>query len=135
MNSGAPIASRLLVLLQPYAPVAGNAGGRPPDRATLRAGLNDLMRHYRLMLWLAVGLATAVFVGEAGVAIAYVDKPGVLKAIGAAAGVTVAGSIETIRRLARDLAQTNLVVVLCGELDSESLRPVLAALVRRMNAR
>jgi hypothetical protein len=87
------------------------------------------------MLWLAAGMAAVVFLVEVGVALTFLAHPEVVKVVAGAMGVTVAGAIETIRRLARDLAQTNLLVVLCGELDTESLRPVVAALARRINAR
>jgi hypothetical protein len=76
-----------------------------------------------IALAFAVSLSILVF---------WVDTPASAAALFGATGVTVGGAIEYMRRLGRDIAQTNLLVILCGELDDTSVATVTNALVGKL---
>jgi hypothetical protein len=115
-----------------YAGPAGLLGGQPIDRELLRASLKSLVKHFRMVMWLATGMVLLLYLVGLGLALNYIDRPKILVGIGGAMGLTFAGAIETVRRIGREMAQTNLLVALSGELDADALKPIITALARKL---
>jgi hypothetical protein len=126
------MSNHLKKLLLAYAGPAGLLGGQPIDRELLRASLESLVKHFRMMMWLATGMVLLVYLVELGLALKYIDRPKILAGIGGAMGLTIAGAIETVRRIGREMAHTNLLVALSGELDADALKPIITALARKL---
>jgi hypothetical protein len=84
------------------------------------------------MLWLAIAMAATLFVAEFVIAVINVGNPKLVAGMAGAMGLTGAGAIDVVRRIAREMAQTHLLVVLAGTLDAEPLKPVIAALARKL---
>jgi hypothetical protein len=123
---------RLKSLLKGYAGPAGTLGGSETDRKALHEALNNLLRNSRRMLWLAAGMATAIFVAEFVLIVLNIGDRAFVAGIAGAMGLTAAGAIDIVRRIAREMAQTHLLIALSGTLDAEALKPVIAALVRKL---
>lgn len=123
---------RLRRVLDEFVAPPGALGSSPIDRPALRTALAGVTRHLQLMLWIALGMTVLVFLVELGIVFAFIPDQSVLVGVGGAMGLTVAGSIETVRRIARDLAHTNFLIVMAGELDTDALKPVIEALARKI---
>jgi hypothetical protein len=130
--TGGRMGERLKKLLLAHAGPVGLLGGGPVDRERLLGSLRDLGRHYRSMMWLASGMVLLTFLVELGLVLKYVNQPKALAGIAGGMGLTVAGAIETIRRIGREMVHTNLLVVLAGELDVDALKPIITTLVRKL---
>jgi hypothetical protein len=106
--------------------------GRIRDPDALRRELKKLLTHLRAMFWVAAAMIVAVFVVELAVGVTHLESPAILAGVAGAMGLTVAGAIEAMRRVAREMAQVNLLVILSAELDSEALAPIVNALVGKL---
>lgn len=126
--------TKLLAVLKQYwvpADVLGQQGGiHQPEM--LRGDLERLLAHLRAMLWGAVVIIAVVFVVEIVVGLMHLQSPEVLAGVAGAMGLTGTGAIEAIRRIAREMAQVNLLVVLASQLDGEALAHVVNALVIKL---
>jgi hypothetical protein len=129
---GEQLSDRLRSLLKGYAGPSGTLGGGETDRAGLHEALDSLLKNSRAMLWLAVAMAVLLFVAEFIVALLNIDNTKLVAGMAGAMGLTGAGAIDVVRRIAREMAQTHLLIVLCNTLDAEALKPVVAALARKL---
>jgi hypothetical protein len=126
------MSERLKGILRRYVGPAGALGSGDIDRTSLQESLKNLMGQTQRMLWLAVLMATVIFIVEIIIAFLNAGSPGIVAGVAGAMGLTAAGSIEVVRRIAHDIAQINLVIILAGTLDSEALKPIVAALVNKL---
>jgi hypothetical protein len=115
-----------------FATPAGAGGTRPIDRDAFRHALQGLLGHYRTMMWGAFAMTTVVFFVEFAIGLVYVREPSVLAGTAGAMGLTVAGSIGVVRSIAKEFAQVGILVALAGELDRETLKPIINALAKKL---
>jgi len=126
------MSDRVRSLLKGYAGPTGTLGGGETDRKALHKALDGLLENSRAMLWLAVAMAAVLFAAEFIVALLNIDNSKLVAGMAGAMGLTGAGAIDVVRRIAREMAQTHLLIVLSGTLDAEALKPVISALARKM---
>lgn len=115
-------------VIKPYGTPSTVLASKTVDREALRADLLALQSHVRRILWIAVGMTLTLFLFELVVAARYVESPGVLAGIAGAVGLTLAGGIESMRRLATEMARVNLLVGLSGALTAEHLSSLVNTL-------
>jgi hypothetical protein len=122
-------------ILRKYSVPPQVLGTRTVDRDALRAELTRLQVHLRAMAWIAAAMIAIVFIVEIVIAAVYVQSPGVLAGVAGAMGVTIAGAIEAMRRLVRETAQVNLVVIFASELSSDQLVDIINMLAGKLERR
>jgi hypothetical protein len=121
------------ILRQHYIPDEALGGeGRVKNKEALHQELSRLLAHLRAMFWAAAAMIVVVFIVELAIGVMHLDSVAVLAGVTGAMGLTIAGAIEAMRRVAREMAQANLLVILSAELDSEALAPIVNALVRKL---
>jgi hypothetical protein len=113
-------------------PSALGGEGTIRDPGALRAELKNLLAHLRAMFWTAAAMIAVVFVVELVVGATHLDSPTVLSGVAGAVGLTAAGAIGAMQRVAREMAQVNLMVILCGELDGDALASTVNALLGKL---
>jgi hypothetical protein len=92
------------------------------------ADLNALSVNLRRMYWVTAAMIAAVFVVELILAVLYVKQPEILIGIGGAVGLTIAGGIGRMSSLAREMAETTLMVLLSERLTPERLDSIVETL-------
>src|SRR3989442_630054 len=102
--------SKLDQILRHHQTVPQALGAGTVDRDKLHRELLDLQIHLRRLSWITAVMIAVVFAFEIVVAVKYLESPVVLSTIAAAMGITVTGAIAAMQRLARQSAQSNLVV-------------------------
>jgi hypothetical protein len=126
------MSGRLRNVLKEFAGPTGTLGGADTNRKALQNALDGLIRNSRAMLWIAVAMATLLFLAELVVALVKIDDAKIVAGMAGAMGLTGAGAIEAVRRISREMAQTHLLILLSGTLDAEALKPVITALARKL---
>jgi hypothetical protein len=112
--------------------VPASALGGNINRDALHLELSKLQRHLRNMSVAAAAMTGAVFVIEIVLVIIYVNSPAVVVSVAAAMGLTVAGAIGVMRRLATETAQVTLLVILSGTMTADKIASVVGALVKKL---
>jgi hypothetical protein len=131
------MASPLYQVLTAFAPNRIGLGDNF-DPMGLQRALNALGLSLRRMYWLTATMVGLVFAVEITVALFYLHEPSVLMGLAAAIGVTIWGAVDRMGRLAHEMAETNLLVILGDKLTPEMLGRIVQALVdglRRDKAR
>jgi hypothetical protein len=123
--------SRLGDILVRYAPNRIGQGDNF-DAEGLKLSLTQLLRDLRWIYAANASMIGLVFVIEVIIAIVYIKEPAVLTGIGVAIGATIAGGIERMSRLAREMAQTSLLVILSERLSQERVEKIVETLVERL---
>jgi hypothetical protein len=124
--------SRLYETLRPFYRPPDALGGDQVDRQALRAALLRLATDLRRLFWVRAAMICVVFIIEIVIGAVYLESPGVLSGIAGAFGLTAAGGIKAMQSVSRDMAEANLLVVLAGELDAETLGHIVDALVTKL---
>src|SRR5690349_7982975 len=99
--------SRLSDVLVRYTPNRIGAGDNF-DAEGLKQALTVVLSDLRRVYAAVAVMIAVVFVVEVVIAVMYVHEPKVLIGIAGAVGLTIAGGIDRMSRLAREMAQTNL---------------------------
>jgi drug/metabolite transporter (DMT)-like permease len=112
--------------------------------ATNRGGLGDnfdplgLTNELRLLsdrlqriYWMTAIMIIVVYCLLIVVGAIYFREPAVLAGIAAAVGVTVWGAVDRMSRLAREMAETNLLVLVSASLSPESLDRLVQKLLEK----
>ncbi|MDB5579586.1 MAG: hypothetical protein JWR80_4762 [Bradyrhizobium sp.] len=102
------------------------------DPEEFRKSLARLVRDLRWVYAANALMIGVVFVVEAVVAIVYIKEPAVLTGIAIAVGATIAGGIERMSRLAKEMAETSLLVILSEKLPQERIEKIVEILVERL---
>jgi hypothetical protein len=121
---------RLLAILSKYAsnPIALGAAFQAKQ---LREELLSSLTNLRRMYWIAAGMIAAVFALELAVAAFNFGNPMILSGIAAAIGVTIWGAVDRMSRLAREMAETGLLVTLGSGLSQEAVERVVKQLLTK----
>lgn len=79
--------------------------------------------------------ALALVAGAGYATFHYLGDPRTLKLIGAATGVTVAGAVETLRRVAREWGRVDLLLMWLKNADDDSAAGIIRDLTAAMSDR
>jgi hypothetical protein len=120
--------SRLYDVLTKHAPNRLGLGDNF-DPIGLRQDLGGVIIDLRRMYWMTAVMIAVVFLVEIALVLRYHEDPPILAAVGAAIGVTIWGSVDRMGRLAREMAQTNLVVILSERLTSDMVERTVQSLL------
>lgn len=126
--------TRLYQTLRPFYRPSDVLGAEPVDRPALRAALLRLAADLRRLFWARAAMISVIFIIEIAVGVVFLRSPEVLAAVVGAFGLTAAGGIKAMQSVSRDMAEANLLVLLAAELDTESLRHIVDALVGKLIA-
>jgi hypothetical protein len=126
--------SRLYDTLRPFYRPPDALGGEPADRQALRAALLRLAANLRALFWVRAAMIGIVFIIEIVIGAVYFRSPIVLSAVAGALGVTVAGAIKAMQGVSSDMAEANLLILLVGELDVESIGRIVDALITKLTS-
>lgn len=126
--------SRLSDTLRPFYRPPEVLGGEPVDRQELRAALLRLAADLRGLFWARAAMIGVVFIIEVVIGAVYLGSPIVLSGVAGALGLTVAGAIKAMQSVSHDMAEANLLVLLAGELDVESLGRIVDVLVAKLTS-
>jgi hypothetical protein len=122
------MSARLNAILAKYQ--ANRSGlGDNFDPVGLKTELQAFSTSLRRMYWTTAVMIIIVFCLEVIVGVIYLREPAILAGIAAVVGVTIWGAVDRMSRLAREMAETNLLVVLSGGLSPESLDRVVQKLL------
>jgi hypothetical protein len=99
------------------------------DPIAFQRDLGSVAADVRRMYWMTAIMIASVFCIEVAVGLFYHNQPFVLGGIAAAIGVTIWGAVDRMGRLAREMAQTNLVLILSERLTSEMIARTVQTLL------
>ena len=119
-------------ILRRHVPHLDTFGGPLPG--DLSADLALLSKRLWFLTCVTVAMIVAIFVVEIAVAILYLHEPAVLAGVGGAVGLTIAGAIDRMTRVARELGQTTLLISLSGRLVPEQMEKVVSVLVEQLDS-
>jgi hypothetical protein len=122
------MASRLYEVLTEHAPNRLGLGD-DFDPIGFRQDLGGVIVDLRRMYWMTAMMIVVVFCVEIAVGLFYREDPTILAAIAAAVGVTVWGAVDRMGRLTREMAQTNLTVILSERLAPEMVERIVQSLL------
>jgi hypothetical protein len=127
------MSSRLDAVLKRHSAPSTVLGGKGIDREALREELSKLRVQVGRMMWIATIMVIVVFIIDVVLAVKYVIEPTLLTGAGTAVGgLTVGGTIAWMRRLARETAQTSLLIILSVELSAETMATTVRSLVGKL---
>ena len=120
------------VLERHVVPAEVLASDKTIEVEALRADLSDLRNRLMQFFWIAAGMIVIVFALGIFLILRSLDSPGVVAALTAAMGVSVGGAVGYMRRLSRDLAQINLILILAHSLNAEHIADIVRLLAAKL---
>jgi hypothetical protein len=124
------LSKKLNSALSDFVPAAGAQGtSRTVDRDKLRSRLDQIRRDSTRTYKAAAVMTAAIFVLIVAFIILYRERWEIVTGLLSVLGVTVATSITRMTRLARDIADTGLLIQLSGGLTGEQAFKVIETLL------
>lgn len=120
------------VLERHVVPAEVLASDKTGEAEGLRADLAGLRGRLNLLFGVAAGMVVIVFLLGIALVLRSLDSPGTVAALAAAMGVSVGGAIGYMRRLGRDLAQIDLVLILARNLNPASTADIVRLLAAKL---
>lgn len=114
------------------APLGGVRTSPTLDRKVLREDLIAVRNSTRLLCFVCAGMVVALFVAAAMVIVAHPERPRSTGSISAAFGVSSAGLIAWMAKLARDNARTGMLLALVEHIDEATLRTTVTVLLKEL---
>jgi hypothetical protein len=120
------------VLSRHYVPVTVLGAEHKIDAERLQDDLAILKRRVNLNFWISVIMIALVFVIGIFILLIFVKNPIHASAFFGAMGISVSGAIEYMRRIWKEMAQINLLIILSSNLSDEIMSSVIQTLVNKI---
>lgn len=105
--------------------------GAAVDREQLTARMDAVGKNASRMYQFAGAMTLIVFIVLVGAILIFRENWGAVTALSGVMGLTVAAAIDRMAKLAKDVANTGLVVQLSAQLSSEDMGKVVQALIAK----
>jgi hypothetical protein len=102
------------------------------DREKLKRDLTALNKNNSRYFIICVVMVLILFLVSIGVVLMNLGKPDVIKIVMAAFGISSAGLITMMIKLWREKSNVELLILLAINMDSDTLKTVVAVLVKRL---
>jgi hypothetical protein len=119
-------------LLESSGVAKGAQGGDDTvDREQLARRMDDVGKNASRMYQFAGGMTLVVFIVLIGAILIFRDNWTAVTALSGVMGLTVAAAIDRMAKLAKDVANTGMVVQLSSQLSGEEMAKVVQALIAK----
>jgi hypothetical protein len=102
------------------------------DRDKLGRDLSVVNKGNNRYFFICVSMVLTLFAVSVGVVLTNLNKPDIIKVVMAAFGISSAGLITMMIKLWREKSNTELMILLAINMDSDTLKTIIAILAKRL---
>jgi len=110
----------------------GGAPSQPLDPTVLQDELTLVARTTRRFFYLCAAMVLVLFIVSVSMVVIYIGKPKLVASISAGFGVSAAGLIAWMARLARENARTGILLTLVKHVDQATIRTMVTVLLKEV---
>ena len=102
------------------------------DREKLKRDLSAISKGNNRYFLICVVMVVILFLVSVGVVLTNLNKPDIIKIVLGAFGISSAGLITMMIKLWREKSNTELLILLAINMDSDTLKSIIAILAKRL---